>query len=103
MQTEGLVFWKTAWQPMLPRARLVLKHLEKLSQWHSFGRSPSDDALIEGRELPDLLQGKLDFTQVGLLGHSIGGEGVRAAYSFYKLGQDPRSNWVAKIPNQVTF
>jgi hypothetical protein len=78
----------------LARGRLVLKHLQLLSEWNVFGGSPT----FLGVEL----KGALDFTQVGLFGHSRGGEGVRAAYSFYTTG-DTRVNWAQQIPNPITF
>jgi hypothetical protein len=37
------------------------------------------------------LTGKIDFTNVGLMGHSRGGQGVRAAYNLYRTASiDPR-------------
>jgi len=78
----------------LARGRLVLKHLQLLSEWNVFGGSST----FLGVEL----KGALDFTQVGLFGHSRGGEGVRAAYSFYTTG-DTRVNWAQQIPNPITF
>lgn len=37
------------------------------------------------------LTGKIDFTNIGLMGHSRGGQGVRAAYNLYRTpGIDPR-------------
>jgi hypothetical protein len=40
--------------------------------------------------------GKIDFSHVGLLGHSRGGEGMRAAYKFYQ--SDPGgTNWQSLI------
>jgi hypothetical protein len=81
-----------------PRGRLVLKHLELLSKWNIFGGS---GPFLDGVEL----KGTLDFTQVGLLGHSQGGEGVRAAYNFYTFGGDELNPipWATKIPNRITF
>lgn len=70
----------------LRRGRLVLRHLQLLSQWNSSGGTP-----------PSLgfdLQGKLDLSQVGLMGHSRGGEGMRAALAQYK---DPGSPWKTAI------
>lgn len=40
------------------------------------------------------LKGKVDFGNVGLMGHSRGGEGVRAAHSFYR---ETGSQWPARI------
>jgi hypothetical protein len=82
-----------------PRGRLVLKHLELLSEWNMVGGS---GPFLDGVELKDAL----DFTQVGLLGHSKGGEGVRAAYHFYTYGGDElnlEKPWAEKIRNKITF
>lgn len=45
-------------------------------------------------------RGKLDFSQVGMMGHSRGGEGVRAAYNLYR---DNGSPWPTRILAPVTF
>lgn len=49
------------------------------------------------------LQGKLDFTNVGMMGHSRGGEGVRAAYTFYQEATDtsaaPWKRYIAPVVN----
>jgi len=68
------------------RGRLVLKHLRQLSQWNAVGGAPAS--------LGFDLRGKLDFSHVGMLGHSRGGEGVRAAYNLYR---DAGSPWPARI------
>jgi len=46
------------------------------------------------------LSGKLDLTNVGLMGHSRGGEGVLAAYNIYKAAG---SLWQTRIPQPLTF
>ncbi len=62
------------------RGRLVQEHLRFWEMWNSpqggepFGRS---------------FAGKIDFTRVGLWGHSRGGEGVRAAYEFNRQEKRP--------------
>ena len=76
----------------LARGRLVLKHLQRLSEWNANGGTPAS--------LGVELQGKIDFTQVGLMGHSRGGEGVRAAYNLYREADSP---WPTKILTPVTF
>ncbi len=76
----------------LARGRLILKHLQLLSQWNATaGTTPSS--------LGFDLAGQLDFANVGLMGHSRGGEGVRAAYTQY---HDPGSAWPERI-GQVDF
>jgi len=76
----------------LRRGALVLRHLELLSQWNH-GLGPDDP-------LKPVLNNKLDFSQVGLMGHSRGGEGARAAYNLYR---DPASLWPGWIPDPVVF
>jgi len=77
----------------LRRGRLVLRHLQRLSRWNSGAETPPAG-------LNDLV-GKIDFSHVGLLGHSRGGEGMRAAYNLYQ--SDPGgTNWQALI-GAVTF
>ena len=73
----------------LARGRLVLKHLSLLRSWNQGGNNIPES-------LARLPSGRLDFTQVGLLGHSRGGEGVRAAYNIYN---DSGSIWKTAIPD----
>ena len=76
----------------LTRGRLILKHLQLLSLWNTAGGTP-DSLGVD-------LRGKLDFNNLGLMGHSRGGEGVRAAYNLYR---DADSPWPSRIPNKVRF
>lgn len=76
----------------LTRGRLALKHLQRLSEWNTNGGTPASLGVD--------LQGKLDFSQVGLLGHSRGGEGMRAAYNQYR---DMGSPWPGRIPDPINF
>ncbi len=74
------------------RGILVLRHLQTLSNWnHNGGTPPTVGAS---------LQGHLDFTNLGMLGHSRGGDGVRAAYNTYN-GQN--SIWPLMILDPLTF
>jgi hypothetical protein len=57
------------------RGILVMRHLQNLSQWNRHGGTPSG----VGVELQD----HLDFANIGMMGHSRGGDGVRAAYNDY--------------------
>lgn len=75
----------------LRRGRLVLRHLQKLAKWNASGGAPAS--------LGFQLTGMLDFSQVGLMGHSRGGEGMRAAVAQY---HDPGSPWPARI-GALTF
>ena len=71
----------------LVRGRMILKHLAQLSRWNQ-GVEPTADSL--GIDLT----GKLDFSNIGLMGHSRGGEGMRAAYQQYR---DTGSLWPDRI------
>ncbi len=59
------------------RARLVLRHIEKLARWNA-GDEPTPPVL--GIDL----RGKIDFGHVGLVGHSRGAEAVRLAHNEYQ-------------------
>lgn len=76
-----------------PRGRLVLRHLERLSRWDS-GTEPTPPEL--GVDLLD----RIDFDQVGLMGHSRGGEAVRFAYNEYRRSGSP---WPALIESPVSI
>src|SRR5712692_1219496 len=85
----------------LARARLVLKHLELLSRWNR-GIDPTPSSLGFS------LRGAIDFRRVALVGHSRGGEGVRAAYNLYtgrNTDFDPYASidWRARIVEPVNF
>ncbi|HTV23056.1 MAG TPA: hypothetical protein VMG12_30415, partial [Polyangiaceae bacterium] len=77
----------------LARGRLLLRHLQQLAEWD---RGDAETPASLGTSL----QGQLDFAQFGMMGHSRGGEGVRAAYEQYR---DPRSPWPARIGAPVIF
>ncbi|HEX5751741.1 MAG TPA: hypothetical protein VFZ09_36315 [Archangium sp.] len=77
----------------LARGRLILEHLVQLSRWNR-GLEPTPTSLGVS------LRGQLDFQQLGLMGHSRGGEGARAAYAQYR---DPGSPWKQRIPDSLRF
>ncbi len=77
----------------LARGKLLLKHMQQLSEWN---RGVSDTPESVGVSL----EGKLDFTQFGMMGHSRGGEGVRAAYEQFR---DSGSPWPRRIAEPVVF
>jgi len=80
---------------ILARGRLVLKHIQLLSQWNRIaGTTP----LSLGLGSSGLL-GRLDLGSVGLMGHSRGGEGVRTGYNMYRAGGSP---WPARIVDILT-
>ncbi len=77
----------------LARGRLILKHLSLLSQWD---KNPGTTPASIGADLA----GTIDFGEIGMMGHSRGGEGVRAAYNQYL---DAGSPWPAKILSPLGF
>jgi hypothetical protein len=76
----------------LARGRLILRHMQLLSQWNQEGGST--------KYLPFDLSKSIDFGQVGLMGHSRGGEGARAAYFAYL---EKGSQWTSRIKDPVKF
>ena len=52
---------------------------------------------IAATELGDL-RGRINFAHVGLMGHSRGGEGMRAAYHLYRQSNSP---WEPRIPGMT--
>lgn len=78
------------WGLVLARGRLVLKHLEHWNKWSTVGGAPTELGSS------DLFKDAIDMKQVGLMGHSRGGEGVRAALNLYR---DQGSIWPKKIPD----
>ncbi len=76
---------------IIARGRLILRHIEQWFEWNTRGNAP--------RELgvkPNTFIQHVDFENVGLMGHSRGGEGVRAAYNLYL---DKDSPWTKRIPD----
>lgn len=80
------------WGLNLRRGRLVLRHLQQLDQWNSHGGAPESLGFDP--------RGMLDFGQIGLMGHSRGGEGMLAAYTLF---HDPGSPWPARFKVQPVF
>lgn len=83
------------WSMVIPRGRLVLRHLELLNEWNSKGDSGN---LLSG--LP--VKGRLNLSQVGMMGHSRGGEGVRVAYNMYHGRSPAIYRWKTTKP-QIGF
>jgi predicted dienelactone hydrolase len=73
----------------LRRGRLILRHLVQLDRWNTSNAAR--------KVLGFSLRGKLDFNQIGLFGHSRGGEGVRAALTQYR---DMGSIWPSQFRNK---
>lgn len=70
----------------LRRGRLVLRHFKQLVALNGTASSP--------------LYHRIDFSHIGLMGHSRGGEGMRAAYEQYRTTGSP---WPARIGAPLTF
>jgi len=62
------------------RGRLVQEHLRRWIAWNQPGGAAPFGTLFSGR---------VDLERVGLMGHSRGGEGVRAAYQYNLAGGSP--------------
>lgn len=77
---------------IMPRGRMTLRHLQQLSEWNARGQTPATVNFD--------FRSKIDFGRVGLMGHSRGGEGVRAALELYR---DPNSEWPSRILEPVKF
>jgi dienelactone hydrolase len=76
----------------LRRGRLILRHLVLLDRLNTTNAGT--------KLLGYNLRGKLDFNQIGLFGHSRGGEGVRAALTQYR---DIGSIWPSQFRNKPKF
>lgn len=74
------------------RGILILRNMQNLSHWNKHGGTPPGVGVE--------LQGHLDFSNFGLMGHSRGGEGVRYAYDTYVA---PGSVWPGMIEDAVTI
>ena len=77
----------------LARGRLLLRHLQQLAEWDR-GDAATPSSLGVN------LSGKLDLNEIGLMGHSRGGEGSRAAYEQYREEGSP---WPRRIGTPVVF
>lgn len=73
------------------RGTLVLQHLVQLSAWTRNGGAPAGSFIRKGT---------LDLGNVALVGHSRGGEAMRAAYHMYTAAGSP---WPARIVTAVSF
>ena len=82
--------WETDDDPdlILRRGRLVLRHLQQLAAWNASGGAPAT--------LGFSARGSLDFGNIGLLGHSRGGDGMVAAAS---LLSDASKPWQRRLPS----
>jgi hypothetical protein len=91
------------WGLILARARLVLRHLEmwrqidngQLTKLPPPAKTDAQGAVSVAID-PNQFRNRLDFSRVGLFGHSRGGEGVRAVWP---LVQEAQSPWAAALPD----
>ena len=76
------------------RARIVLRTIEKMIEWNR--SSEVSKRILSGVDLSN----RFDFTQIGVMGHSRGGEGVRNAYNMLMEGKGPSDapQWRQKLP-----
>ncbi|CAF4070093.1 unnamed protein product [Adineta steineri] len=77
------------------RARIVLRTLQKMIELNN--NAEMSKQILNGIDL----SGKFDFTQVGLMGHSRGGEGVRNAYNMLMENKGPSDTlkWRERLPD----
>ncbi|TXN22774.1 hypothetical protein [Methylobacterium sp. WL19] len=75
----------------LMRGRLVLRHLKLLSDW-----TTGVGQIVPPTTLRFNPKGTMDLSQVGMMGHSRGGEGIRAALQQYR---DKGSSFSSLIKN----
>lgn len=75
------------------RGRIVLRTIEKLIQWNN--SSEESKRVLNGIDLSN----RFDVTEIGLMGHSRGGEGVRNAYNMLMEGHGPHDTypWKEKL------
>ena len=82
----------------LMRGRLILRHLALLSAW-----SRGEGDLAPPASLGFDPRGSLDFSQVGLMGHSRGGEGARAALQQFRDAGSPFPERIGKLKIRSIF
>ena len=75
------------------RGRLVLQTLALFKQWSVLNGAPASLNLP-----PEGFVNHLDLSRVALMGHSRGGEGVRAAYALWNIQAQP---WAAQLNNVI--
>jgi len=82
----------------LMRGRLILRHLALLSGWNKGGGSIAPPATLGFNPV-----GAMDFNEVGLMGHSRGGEGARAALQQLRDAGSPFPALIGKIDIRSIF
>lgn len=87
---------------VMARSQLILHHLDIFRAINREGRYDQladIDALLPDPERFAVLQGRMDLTRVGLMGHSRGGQGVTQAIHYNKQAQ--RTTTEAGLPPRV--
>jgi dipeptidyl aminopeptidase/acylaminoacyl peptidase len=84
---------------LITRGRLILRHIQYLFDWSE----KQDNVSFFGASL-NPIRGKIDFTNIGLMGHSRGGEAARAALKLLNdtnynnpNGNDPNATWQKRL------
>jgi hypothetical protein len=77
------------------RARVILRTLQRAMEWNASGQISRE--YLHGIDLSN----RFDFTQIGLMGHSRGGEAVRNVYNMLHQGKGPNdtSQWQNRLSN----
>eukprot|EP00179_Madagascaria_erythrocladioides_P027975 CAMPEP_0198330930 /NCGR_PEP_ID=MMETSP1450-20131203/17243_1 /TAXON_ID=753684 ORGANISM="Madagascaria erythrocladiodes, Strain CCMP3234" /NCGR_SAMPLE_ID=MMETSP1450 /ASSEMBLY_ACC=CAM_ASM_001115 /LENGTH=689 /DNA_ID=CAMNT_0044035263 /DNA_START=91 /DNA_END=2160 /DNA_ORIENTATION=+ len=78
------------------RGKLILRHLTLLSEWND-GRKGTPKSLGAS------LKGQIDFSKVGFMGHSRGGEGARAALQTLREPGNPFKPVIGDIDVKAVF
>jgi|GEM_PF-1030095 hypothetical protein len=79
------------WGLIYARGKLVLRTIEQLQAW-------AREDLVQAFSNHQVhIKDKLDWTEVGLMGHSRGGEGVRYAYNIYHASNES-AVWQQRLP-----
>lgn len=82
----------------LMRGRLILRHLQLLSEWNrGVGSIPRPSSLGFNPK------NSMDFSQVGIMGHSRGGEGARAALQQYRDAGSPFQSLIEPMSIRSIF
>lgn len=82
----------------LMRGRLILRHLQLLSEWNrNIGSIPRPSSLGFNP------RNSMDFSQVGIMGHSRGGEGARAALQQYRDAGSPFQSLIEPMSVRSIF
>ncbi len=89
----------------IARGGLILKTIELLKGWDQGVAHGTEAAGFEGNEtlIIPALKDRIDFSRVGLMGHSRGGEGARAALTQFRDATKPWKNTLAGVNIQAIY